>query len=464
MPQCMGRPEGPCPDDRCDKTVKNSQGDLMLCAACEHYRFPHIAENLKKVTNKKTAYVLNQAGAEEKSAQVPPKSRSTVTRSSGSTSSASATAAVAAVTDTGSSPGLILNEVLAYTSFYRRRANIDALKRVALSTFLPCVISEAKKTLVTRFRAAIDPTSQILSERRSSTVRAAHEVEMDDIIGILDILDTQCAIDNVIFVAANFEIMPKFGPEEINIASVVERQSRVEFALNDVSASINELRSVGGWQSAAEVLTGNEAICSMIDDMQKRLDSFVTSIHARLEKISTVQTITADSVATAAASIRKSTTTTASPTQPAPVMDRSNNIIIFGIPENQDSVIWRRKVDDALEFIVDHPVDIMDVFRLGKFNQSKVRPVLVKLRVAWDRRLILSRCSRLKNFCTPRVYVAADEPPELRRKNTFERMKNKAERLNKTVSVVDENVLYIDNVAVFSLSEGLINSNNDVLQ
>jgi len=38
MPQCDGKPNIPCSVN--DNTVKGSQGDLMLCPACNEYRFP----------------------------------------------------------------------------------------------------------------------------------------------------------------------------------------------------------------------------------------------------------------------------------------------------------------------------------------------------------------------------------------------------------------------------------------
>jgi len=40
MPLCIGRPHGPCPDKRCDSTVKSTQGELILCPACDEFRFP----------------------------------------------------------------------------------------------------------------------------------------------------------------------------------------------------------------------------------------------------------------------------------------------------------------------------------------------------------------------------------------------------------------------------------------
>lgn len=41
MPVCDGRPGIPCPDKRKDCSVRLSQGDLMLCPACEAFRFPY---------------------------------------------------------------------------------------------------------------------------------------------------------------------------------------------------------------------------------------------------------------------------------------------------------------------------------------------------------------------------------------------------------------------------------------
>ena len=43
MPACEGRPDGPCLNKRMASSVHPSQGKLMLCLACEIYRFPYLA-------------------------------------------------------------------------------------------------------------------------------------------------------------------------------------------------------------------------------------------------------------------------------------------------------------------------------------------------------------------------------------------------------------------------------------
>ena len=95
MPKCMGRPDGICPDNKCDRTVKNSQGDLMLCAACEHFRFPYIKKS-SSTSNMPTTNLPTDATRPEP---------------------------------------IIINEALAYIAFYRNKSNVDALRRVVLSSF-----------------------------------------------------------------------------------------------------------------------------------------------------------------------------------------------------------------------------------------------------------------------------------------------------------------------------------------
>ena len=115
--------------------------------------------------------------------------------------------------------------------------------------------------------------------------------------------------------------------------------------------------------------------------------------------------------------------------------------------------IWRQRVDDILHFVVGYSVDVMDAYRLGRYATDKVRPVLIKLRSVWDKRCILSRCSNLKQYSERGIFIAADEPIEMRRKNTFDRMKYRAERDGKRV-VITGDVLSIDGKAVYSLQDG----------
>ena len=79
---------------------------------------------------------------------------------------------------------------------------------------------------------------------------------------------------------------------------------------------------------------------------------------------------------------------------------------------------------------------------------------MVKLHSIWDCRILLNASRKLKGSG---MFLSRDEPVEVRRKATLERLKRRAEADNKQVSV-DNGQLVIDGTAVFSLSRGFLNN------
>ena len=110
-------------------------------------------------------------------------------------------------------------------------------------------------------------------------------------------------------------------------------------------------------------------------------------------------------------------------------------------------------------------MEISNALRIGgKFSSDKTRPILVRLRSAWDKRLVLSGARKLSREVEfrRRVYISPDEPLEIRRKNTLERLKSRAIRESKDVDCNVNGVLVIDGVHVFSLKDGYLNLNLNV--
>ena len=75
----------------------------------------------------------------------------------------------------------------------------------------------------------------------------------------------------------------------------------------------------------------------------------------------------------------------------------------------------------AYEFLVGNSVTVKDMFRLGKFHkpsgitsssQVQVRPIFGKIGTVWNRKLILMRKSRLREFRIKHLFVREDVPPE----------------------------------------------------
>ena len=54
--------------------------------------------------------------------------------------------------------------------------------------------------------------------------------------------------------------------------------------------------------------------------------------------------------------------------------------------------------------------------------------------VAWDRRLTLSRSNKPKSYSQRGIFIAPDEPLEVRRRQTLERLKYRAQREGKRVN------------------------------
>jgi len=136
--------------------------------------------------------------------------------------------------------------------------------------------------------------------------------------------------------------------------------------------------------------------------------------------------------------------------------DRSCNIVLSGIPECRDINMWRSQVVKVLNVIAGRELALADAFRLGRYNADRSRPILVKLMSVWDKRLVLSGARKLRDVPEfQRVFVNADEPLDVRRRNTLNRLKARSIAARKDVSVTD-GVLFVGGVPKFSLVNGYI--------
>ena len=429
----------------------------MLCRACEEFRFPSSTKNSSSTSSsssgrkKDTPSSLSSGGGRPAAVTGHVVTRNAAGCSSSSVPLADQPPSTSAAASSASAVSYIVHELLTYISFYRNRANVDALRRVVLTYYTPDDISEAKRTVADLFRSSF-AGSILLTDRRNSPIRAAHEAELDDIIVMFDTLDEQNLLNSVSFVAMNLENLPKFGPEEVNICTVVSNHQKLSCTVNELATEVDQLKCSSRVPDARATAESVAVISAAMADFQQRIDVFQTSVNSRIEHLNSICSSFNQSAAAAAASNAATT---------GPIVDRTSNIVMFGIAENRDVAVWKTKIDDVLRFVVGRDVRVNDAFRMGSFREGKMRPILVKLSSAWDRRLILSSCKKLKDY-TERVFVRPDEPLDVRRKNTLSALKHRAQHDNK-LAVVNDDVLYVDGVPVFSLRDGTIRSNNDNL-
>jgi len=107
-------------------------------------------------------------------------------------------------------------------------------------------------------------------------------------------------------------------------------------------------------------------------------------------------------------------------------------------------------------------IDIIDAFRLGRFTEGKTRSVLVQLNSIWHRRLVIAGARELRDTTAfSRLFIPADKPLDLRHRNALDRLKYRAQRDGKLVSVLTDGVLSINGVHTFSLQGGFISGLNN---
>ena len=141
------------------------------------------------------------------------------------------------------------------------------------------------------------------------------------------------------------------------------------------------------------------------------------------------------------------------------LIDRSMNVVLTGVAESRNATIRRDVAAQALKHAAGVQIDIIDAFRLGRFTEDKTRPVLVKLNSVWNRRVVVAGARKLRDITTfNRVFITADEPLDVRRRNTLDRLKLRAQRDGKSVSISSDGVLSIDGVDTFSLQGGFVST------
>ena len=150
-----------------------------------------------------------------------------------------------------------------------------------MSFFTAAEIGEAKKTVIDTHHVSIGD-NVFTTGRRDSATRPAHEAELDDIIGLFDLLDNRCRLCTVQFVAADFDRLPKFGPEELNFGAIVDRHQQLDAAVGKLSAEVEELKLTalaGPCQSGPD---GHSAVISGLTELNKQFDIFHASVNSRI--------------------------------------------------------------------------------------------------------------------------------------------------------------------------------------
>jgi hypothetical protein len=313
--------------------------------------------------------------------------------------------------------------------------------------YIPSEITDAKKELLSAFSTEL-ADCQFKTARRHSTTRSAHDAEAEDILCLLELLDNDNILYRNRFAAMSLDRLPRYGPNEINICAVVDRQLNTDKDLAELKDKLNTFSTD---RASAPTISS--------DQISDQLKPVTDMIQVQLNQFMLTCTQLNDSLK-AQANIPN---TINSGQSKSSTIDRSMNVVLTGIAENRNATIWRDVAAQALNLAAGVQIDIIDAFRLGRFTEGKTRPVLVKLNSIWNRRLVIAGARKLRDTTAfSRVFITADEPLDLRRRNTLDRLKFRAQRDGKTVSVSTDGVLSINGVDTFSLQGGFISTQSSV--
>ena len=458
MPMCQGMPDGPCPAGRNDSKVRLGEGDLMLCGDCDKARFNMFVEAKKgrstgKIEADNSNPIVNNSHQEggagtsstkadtainQKKNQIrnPVKSVHDLNASSvyaNTTGGSIGTESTNVHTSSDQNFSVVVNELLSYVSFYRDRAAADNLRKLIINFYGAGEISAAKRQLINCFSVSL-ADCPYKADRRKSSSRLVYEAETDDILAMMSYLDNKALLSYIKFAAVDHDRIPKYGPEDLNICSIADKQQEMSVKLSELNSHVDNIDT------------------RVVDAVQQA----VLSVQGQLHDLSEV---TKSILATSSLINTTNDSSTTSPTSSSRHVDRSHNIVISGVEENRDHTVWRDNVLNILRTAAGRDVHIEDAFRLGAYQSSKKRPILVKFRSIWDRRLVLSGARNLNDdiLFRRKVFINADEPPEERRRNTLRRLKRRAESSGQQVDVTSDGILIIDGTACFSVRDGFLN-------
>ena len=344
----------------------------------------------------------------------------------------------------------IVNELLTYIVFYKDWDPRQKLNSFIIRNFIHPDVLSAKRTLISVFETKLD-LRDVAPQRLTSDLQSDVKADVEDVIAIIRSASVAGLLKDVQFVAVDLGKLPKCTPFDVNMSYVIEREEKVDNEINKLSTELADIKQSVARSVQRDFSSEFSAVQQSLSHLQRQYEMFSRSMTVNVNDLLTTCSNTNEHIC------KKQTVTHHTARDNMDTVDRSLNVVVTGIGEDKNMTVWRDELNNVFKFIVGREVEINDSFRLGRYTEGKVRPILVKLNTAWDRRLILYSCNKLKTYPI-KVYINADESLEDRRKKTLARLSRRAEREGKIVSV-ENGVLVVNGVEMFSLSNGSLVSN-----
>ena len=239
--------------------------------------------------------------------------------------------------------------------------------------------------------------------RRGSDKRQVADFLLADIMAAFDKLDGADKFPAIFCEATDLIKLPSLNLDPVskklddNVKAVESLGHVVQNLPSNVSLAISE--------PLEKCCAG---IDKLVSEIKLQLNQFLESVNSSVKPVS--------SPAEASASNLKGHANTSPSSKPGPKYDRSNNVVLFGLPETS-LMETKSATDDLSMHLIGKSIKIVDAFRLGRKSEltsARLRPLLIKFDNYWDRRLLLAACHKLKGYSESTLFLRKDLPPDAR--------------------------------------------------
>ena len=320
---------------------------------------------------------------------------------------ASVSTAQSSITNNVNGSSFIVDPVLSFVKALRLKGDADSIRKIVIDRFSSALVNAAKLLLWDSCGVTLESLGLPFHLRRDSDKCSQLCANLDDILLAFDALDSNDSVPLIYCEASELFKLPPISLDPL--AEQVERNSQT---LNTLVSAVTSLE--------------NKLSSSMPSiPTQSVLNSNSDDVSASPSKLSTDNTTYAGRAASflpsSSASVDVSHLKSVPSRQSSHLDSRETNIILFGLPESKSIIESKKVVDEVLTFLVDKPIILKDLFRLGKYNQAsnatvRPRPILIKLSTPWDRKLVLLKKRSLKHFRLSGLFLREDLPPEMRQR------------------------------------------------
>ena len=238
MPRCEGRPSEACPEKVNNHTVKQSQGDLMLCKDCENFRFPY-----------------------------------TVIKSSTTADISVSTPLSASSEPVAASHQLIVNKLLFFALNKSDTHSKTAIQSVISNFYRDDEIVAAKQLLIQNVDTSLQASIQPYTRKRIGDNKTERSVE--DILNVINVIDEHDSRVSLPVFCASSMMRILTMPDDMSDLAVI--RSELSDLRRDLSDLRQELNSVTRIPITPDDASNLAVIRSELSDLRREFNNLLNT-------------------------------------------------------------------------------------------------------------------------------------------------------------------------------------------